>query len=180
MIATLDDDLISAEHKRRQAFEALINYIDRPDLEPPDIRLHRRLADDLTEVLSQACSLPCWRNTRSRSRSKSFSLIDCISVGVDRMQRNSVLKELDPIPQFKATAKLGKFLETWFSQSFSPSGRSRLGRLFPPPANFRCLVQSLLIAPLLNIACIAQAAASRRQEVAVHKEKVEHEPEEVA
>jgi len=44
----LDDDLISAEHKRRQAFEALINYIDRPDLEPPDIRLHRRLADDLT------------------------------------------------------------------------------------------------------------------------------------
>jgi len=64
--------------------------------------------------------------------SKSFSLIDCISVGVDRMQRNSVLKELDPIPQFKATAKLGKFPETRFSQSFSPSGRSRLGRLFPP------------------------------------------------
>ena len=113
--------------------------------------------------------------------SKSFSLIDCISVGIDRMQRNfepmrnqveawqkseltdvtakvaiyeafvegkleapkhlartvhdlyfepkyeefrsrtiwslsnaftSALKELEPIPQFKATAKLGKFLET--------------------------------------------------------------------
>jgi len=119
--------------------------------------------------------------------SKSFSLIDCISVGVDRMQRNfepmrkqvevwqrteltdvtakvviyeafvegkleapkhlartvhdlyfepkyeefrprtiwslsnaftSALKELDPIPQFKATAKLSEFLETRFSQSF--------------------------------------------------------------
>src|SRR5260370_38671830 len=117
--------------------------------------------------------------------SKSFSLIDCISVGVDRMQRNvepmrkqveawqkseltdvtakvviyeafveleaprhlartvhdlyfepkyeefktrtiwslsnaftSAFKELDPIPQFRATAKLGEFLETRFSQSF--------------------------------------------------------------
>ena len=123
--------------------------------------------------------------------SKSFSLIDCISVGVGRMQRNfernfepmrkqveawqrseltdvtakvviyeafvegkleaprhlarsvhdlyfepkceefrprtiwslsnaftSAFKELDPIPQFKATAKLGEFLEARFSQSF--------------------------------------------------------------
>jgi hypothetical protein len=119
--------------------------------------------------------------------SKSFSLIDCISVGVDRMQRNfepmqkqveawqrselmdvtakvviyeafiegkleapkhlarnvhdlyfepkheefrprtiwslsnaftSAFKELDAIPQFKATAKLGEFLEARFSQSF--------------------------------------------------------------
>src|SRR5438874_116320 len=121
--------------------------------------------------------------------SKSFSLIDCVSVGVDRMQRNfepmqkqvetwqrcelmdvtakvaiyeafvegrleapkhlarsvhdlyfepkyeefqsrtiwslsnaftSAFKELDPIPQFKATAKLGEFLEMRFSQSLSP------------------------------------------------------------
>jgi hypothetical protein len=119
--------------------------------------------------------------------SKSFSLIDCISVGVDRMQRNfepmrtlvetwqrseltdvtakvviyeafveckleapkhlartvhdlyfepkyeefqprtiwslsnaftSAFKELDPIPQFKSTAKLGEFLEALFSRSF--------------------------------------------------------------
>jgi len=119
--------------------------------------------------------------------SKSFSLIDCISVGVDRMQRNfepmrkqveawqrseltdvtakvviyeafvegkleapkhlartvhdlyfeprheefqprtiwslsnaftSAFKELDPISQFKATAKLGGFLEARFSGSF--------------------------------------------------------------
>ncbi len=119
--------------------------------------------------------------------SKSFSLIDCISVGVDRIQRNfepmrkqvetwqrseltdvtakvviyeafvegrfeapkhlartvhdlyfeptyeefrprtiwslsnaftSAFKELDPIPQFRATAKLGEFLEDRFSQSF--------------------------------------------------------------
>jgi hypothetical protein len=117
--------------------------------------------------------------------SKSFSLIDRVSVGVDRMQRNfelmrrqveawprseltefsakvviyesfvegrleaprhlartvpdlyfdyevfrlrtiwslsnaftSAFKALDPIPQFKATAKLGEFLESQFSQSF--------------------------------------------------------------
>ncbi len=119
--------------------------------------------------------------------SKSFSLIDCISVGVDRMQRSfepmrkqveawqrseltdvaakvviyeafvegeleapkhlarnahdshfepkydefqsraiwslsnaftSAFKGLDPIPQFRATAKLGEFLEARFSQSF--------------------------------------------------------------
>jgi hypothetical protein len=119
--------------------------------------------------------------------SKSFSLIDCVSVGVNRMQptfgpmRNQVeawqrseltdvsakvviyeafvegrleapkhlarsvndlyfepkyeefrprtvwslsnaftsaFKELDPIPQFKVTAKLGEFLEARFSQSF--------------------------------------------------------------
>lgn len=119
--------------------------------------------------------------------SKSFSLIDSISVGVDRMQRNfepmqrqveawqrfeltdvtakvviyeafvegkleapkhlartvhdlyfepkyeesrprtiwspsnaftSAFKEMEPIPQFKATAKLGEFLETRFSQAF--------------------------------------------------------------
>src|SRR5205085_11060621 len=33
----------------------------------------------------------------------------------------SAFKELDPIPQFKATAKLGEFLEARFSQSFSIS-----------------------------------------------------------
>jgi hypothetical protein len=36
--------------------------------------------------------------------------VDAISVGVDRMQRTA-FKELDPIPQFKATAKLGPYLE---------------------------------------------------------------------
>jgi hypothetical protein len=119
--------------------------------------------------------------------SKSFSLIDCVSIGVDRMQRNfepmrkqietwqkseltditakvvlyeafvegqleapkrltwtvhdlyfepkyeefrprtigslsnaltSAFKELEPIPQFRATAKLGEFLEARFSQAF--------------------------------------------------------------
>jgi len=126
--------------------------------------------------------------------SKSFSLIDSISVGVDRMQRNfepmrkqaetcqqseltdvtakvviyeafggrkteapkhlartvhdlcfepnydefkprtiwspsnavtSAFKELNPIPQFKATAKLGKFLEARFSQSWAVSASCR-------------------------------------------------------
>ena len=103
--------------------------------------------------------------------SKSFNLIDTLSVGVDRIQRNfepmrcqveswrqtqitddraklilyahssmanwtrpgaccrrfiastssrntSAFKELDPIPQFNATAKLGGSLETRFSESF--------------------------------------------------------------
>ena len=116
--------------------------------------------------------------------SKSFSLVDAISVGVDRMQRNfepmrkqvemselstvtarmiiyqafieselevprhlarrvhdlyfspqfaefeprtvwslsnaftSAFKDLDPIPQFRATAKLGSFLDTCFKRSF--------------------------------------------------------------
>jgi hypothetical protein len=76
--------------------------------------------------------------------STSFSLIDCISVGVDRMQRNfepmrnfepryeesrprtiwslsnafiSAFKELDPIPQLRATTKLGEFLEGKFLQA---------------------------------------------------------------
>jgi len=30
----------------------------------------------------------------------------------------SAFKELEPIPQFKATAKLGEFLEARFSQAF--------------------------------------------------------------
>jgi hypothetical protein len=30
----------------------------------------------------------------------------------------SAFKELDPIPQFRTTAKLGEFLEARFSQSF--------------------------------------------------------------
>jgi hypothetical protein len=144
--------------------------------------------------------------------SKSFSLIDCISVGVDRMQRNfepmrkqveawqrseftdvtakvviyeafvegrleapkhlarsvhdlyfepkyeefrsrpiwslskafaSAFKELEPIPQFKATAKLGEFLEARFSLTAVPAGRgpycfllegvARKATIPPPP-----------------------------------------------
>src|SRR5258707_816099 len=34
----------------------------------------------------------------------------------------TAFKELDPIPQFKATAKLGEFLEARSSQSFQPLG----------------------------------------------------------
>ena len=132
--------------------------------------------------------------------SKSFSLIDCISVGVDRMQRNfepmrkqvevwqrselrdvtakvviyeafvegkleapkhlartvhdlyfdpkyeefrsrtiwslsnaftSAFKELEPIPQFRATAKLGELLEARFSASFLRN-RGGAGRTADP------------------------------------------------
>lgn len=45
-----DEEIKSAEHKLRQSFEALIRYLDRPDSEPRDVKLHRRLADDLTLV----------------------------------------------------------------------------------------------------------------------------------
>jgi hypothetical protein len=136
------------------------------------VRSNITFAGDFTPVLAK--------------HSKSFSLIDCVAVGVDRMQRNfelmrkqveawqrseltdvtakvviyeafvegkleapkhlarvhdlyfepkyeefwprtiwslsnaftSAFKELDPIPQFRATAKLGEFLETRFSESF--------------------------------------------------------------
>jgi hypothetical protein len=37
----------------------------------------------------------------------------------------SAFKELEPIPQFKATAKLGEYLEARFSESFWPLGRCR-------------------------------------------------------
>ncbi len=138
---------------------------------------HQRLGDIVSGVFTPVLA----------KHSKSFSLIDCISVGVDRMQRNfepmrkqveawqrseltdvtakvviyeafvegkleapkhlarsvhdlyfepkyeefrprtiwslsnaitSASKELDPIPQFKATAKLGEFLEARFSRAF--------------------------------------------------------------
>jgi hypothetical protein len=42
----------------------------------------------------------------------------------------SAFKELEPIPQFKATAKLGEFLEARFSQSFQQAGRYQRAALF--------------------------------------------------
>ena len=45
-----------------------------------------------------------------------------LGIGIERIQpghpQQSAFKELEPIPQFKATAKLGEFLETRFSQPF--------------------------------------------------------------
>lgn len=140
--------------------------------QPPNRRNNTR-----SETLSQACPPPVLAK-----RSKSLSLIDCISVGVDsdaaqfradakasggltseltdvtakvviyeafvegRLEApkhldrtvhdlyfeprydgfrprtiwslSNTFKGLDAIPQFKATAKLGEFLETRFSQSF--------------------------------------------------------------
>jgi hypothetical protein len=155
--------------------------------------LRMRRPDPLEAVLCRATSIrprqfrdivPGVFTPVLAKHSKSFSLVDCLSVGVDRMQRNfepmrkqvevwqrseltdvtakvviyeafiegkleapkhlarsvhdlyfepkyedfrprtiwslsnaftSALKELDPIPQFKATAKLGEFLEARFS-----------------------------------------------------------------
>ena len=156
-----------------------------------------RNSHDKTMRLAMTCGyrvVVCWNMAFSgdfqpvlAKHSKGFSLVDAISVGVDRMQRNfepmrkqveawqkseltdvtariiiyqafiegeldvpkhlarqvhdfyfeprydefrprsmwslsnaftSAFKELDPIPQFKATAKLGGFLETRFRQNF--------------------------------------------------------------
>lgn len=52
-----DEEIEFAEHKLRQSFEALIRYLDRPDSEAPDIKLHRRLADDLTLVTARYVTL---------------------------------------------------------------------------------------------------------------------------
>lgn len=56
-MTTFDEELRSAEHKMRQAFEALLRYLDRPDAEPPDIKVHRRLADDLTLAAARYVTL---------------------------------------------------------------------------------------------------------------------------
>jgi hypothetical protein len=55
-MTTFDEELKSAEHKMRQAFEALVN-LDRPDSDPPDIKLHRRFADDLTLAIARYVTL---------------------------------------------------------------------------------------------------------------------------
>src|SRR3981081_259666 len=51
----------------------------------------------------------------------------------------SAFKELDPIPQFKATAKLGEFLEARFATSFS-RGAASDARPLPPAAIRRKLL----------------------------------------
>jgi hypothetical protein len=56
-MTTLDEEITAAEHKLRQAFEALIHYLDRPDSEPRDIKLHCRLADDLTLATARYVTL---------------------------------------------------------------------------------------------------------------------------
>jgi len=47
-MATLDEEIRDAEKRLRQAYDALMEYVDRPASQPTDIKLHRRLADDLT------------------------------------------------------------------------------------------------------------------------------------
>jgi len=47
-MATLDDEVKAAEKKMRQAYDALIEYVDRPSSQSADTKLHRLLADDLT------------------------------------------------------------------------------------------------------------------------------------
>ena len=47
-MATPDEEMKATEQRMRKAFEALMRYVDRPASEPPDTKLHRRLADELT------------------------------------------------------------------------------------------------------------------------------------
>jgi hypothetical protein len=41
-MTTPDEEIPAAEHKLRQAFEALIKYLDGPESKQRDIELHRR------------------------------------------------------------------------------------------------------------------------------------------
>jgi hypothetical protein len=47
-MTTSDEETKVAEQRMRQAYDALIAYVERPESQPTDIKLHRRLADDLT------------------------------------------------------------------------------------------------------------------------------------
>jgi len=47
-MATSDEEMKVAEQRMRQAYDALIAYVERPESQPTDIKLHRRLANDLT------------------------------------------------------------------------------------------------------------------------------------
>jgi len=56
-MATLDEEIKAAEKQMRQAYDALIEYVERPASQPVDIRLHRRLADDLTLDIARYVTL---------------------------------------------------------------------------------------------------------------------------
>jgi hypothetical protein len=63
----------------------------------------------------------------------------------------SAFKELDPIPQFKATAKLGEFLEARFSQSFQALWRCRPDRRSVTPSSPAPWKPSLNTSPFISI-----------------------------
>ena len=56
-MATHEEEIKAAERRMRQTYDALIAYVDRPASQPADIKLHRKLADDLTLANSQYVSL---------------------------------------------------------------------------------------------------------------------------
>jgi len=69
----------------------------------PEQAAHKRLEDIVSGVFTPVLA----------KHSKSFSLIDCISPRTMWSLSNaftSAFKELDPVPQFKTTAKLGAFV----------------------------------------------------------------------
>src|SRR5580692_288372 len=43
MMTRSDEEIKVAEQRMRQAYDALIAYVDRPKSQPTDIKLHRRL-----------------------------------------------------------------------------------------------------------------------------------------
>jgi hypothetical protein len=92
-------------------FQAGHERIDGRDCEggyPPSIRLRAnlRLPKNLARSVHDLHFEPKYEEFRRRT---IWSLSNAFT---------SAFKELDPIPQFKATAKLGEFLEARFSQSF--------------------------------------------------------------
>jgi hypothetical protein len=56
-MATLDQEIKAAEKRMRQAYDALIEYVERPASQSTDIKLHRCLADDLTLAIAYYVTL---------------------------------------------------------------------------------------------------------------------------
>jgi len=100
---------------------------------PPKLRSWRFKASDKliawleaatfmsTKKQSKSTGRACWRQApRNRTRRIRAKYEEFRPQTIWSLSNafTSAFKELDPIPQFKATAKLGEFLESRFSQSF--------------------------------------------------------------
>jgi uncharacterized protein YecT (DUF1311 family) len=46
-MTTLEEEIKAAEARMRKAYNALMAYVERPAVQPSNVKLHCRLADDL-------------------------------------------------------------------------------------------------------------------------------------
>jgi hypothetical protein len=52
-MATLQEEIKAAEVRVRKAYDALMAYVERPESQPSEVKLHCRLADDLALANNQ-------------------------------------------------------------------------------------------------------------------------------